>query len=129
MSTFTPDGQMQSTWHIRVGSTFKKKYIWKAGEPAVEVDLTGWTAKAHIRAKEKDPEHLLELSTENGGIVLGGATGAIEFWLDFHAITGTGALTGYKKAVFDVELTNPALDFRRNLIGGPVVLYGERTKP
>jgi len=127
MSSFTPDGQMQSTWHIRVGSTFRKSYVWSTGTPAVPVDLTGWTAKAHIRLKESDAAPVLELSTDDGSITLG-ADGSIDFDIDFGA-AGTQLLAGQKKAVFDCELTNPDNTFRRNLIGGPVVIYGERTKP
>jgi len=127
MPTFTPDGQMQSTWHIRVGSTFRKSYVWSTGTPAAPVNLTGWTAKAHIRLKETDAAPVIELSTQNGGIVLGSA-GQIDIKIDYGS-TGTQLLAGQKKAVFDVELTTADLSFRRNLIGGPVVVYGERTKP
>lgn len=124
MPDFTPDGQMQSTLHIRIGSSFKKSYKWSTGTPPVAVDLTGWTARMQIRAKESDVEPLLTLSTETGEITLG-ADGAIDIDLEYQK---TETLTGKKKAVFDIELTHTATNYRRNLIGGPVILYGERTR-
>lgn len=132
MADFTPDGQLQSVWHVRVGATFKKSYVWKTGEPAVPVDLSGWTAVAHIRksAKEPDPP-ILELTTTLGtngqGITLG-AAGEIDIVIDFGD-AGTELLADYKKAVFDLELTDAGGTFRRNLIGGPVIVYSEVTQP
>ena len=122
--SFTQDGQMQSTWHIRVGSTFRKSYKWSTGNPPVPVDLTGWTGEAHIRAKESDPTYLIKLSTADNTIRLG-ADGSIDFELPYE---NTMPLAGAKKAVFDFELTQTATGFRRNLIGGPVIPYGERTR-
>lgn len=126
MSAFTQDGQMQSEWHIRVGSTFKKDYLWEAGTPPAPVDLSLWTGKAQIYDNDKAVTPILTLTTENGGIVLG-ADGSIHFEIDYDE-QGTMLLLGKKKAVFDFELTSPDGSFRRNLIGGPVIVYGERTK-
>lgn len=123
-ATYTPDGQMQSTWHIRVGSSFIKPYIWKTGTPATPVDLTGWTAVAHIRAKIADATPVLSLSTTDGTITLG-ADGTIVISL---TPTDTALLSALKKAVFDLELTETATGFRRNLIGGEVVTYPEVTR-
>ena len=122
--SFSPDGQMQSTWHIRVGSTFRKSYVWKTGNPAMPVDLTGWTGEAHIRGKEADAAYLVKFSTADNTMRLG-ADGSIEFELPY---ADTGPLTGTKKGVFDVELTETSTGFRRNLIGGQVLVYGERTR-
>ena len=122
--SFTEDGQMQSTWHIRVGSTFRKSYKWSTGNPPQPVDLTGWTAESHIRAKESDSAYLIKFSTADNTIRLG-ADGSIDFELPY---ADTAPLAAVKKAVFDVELTQTSTGFRRNLIGGPVIPYGERTR-
>lgn len=127
MGTFSPDGQMQSTWYVRVGSTFKKRYVWRTGDPAAGVDLTGWTARSHVRSKLGAPDHLLELTTENGGITLG-PDGGIDVFIDYGP-DGTELLSDQKKAVFDIELTSPDASFRRNLIGGTIAVYGEVTQP
>lgn len=122
--SFSPDGQMQTTWHIRVGSTFRKRYVWSTGKPPVPVDLTGWTAEAHIRGKESDAAYLIKLSTADETIKLG-ADGGIDIELPFEV---TATLAGVKKAVVDMELTQTSSGFRRNLLGGPVAIYGERTR-
>jgi len=46
---------------ILEGGTFDKSYLWKTGNPAVAVDLTGYTAKMMIRAKLADATPLLSV--------------------------------------------------------------------
>ena len=43
------------------GGTFDKTYQWKTGDPAVAVDLTGYSANMQIRAKTKSETILLEV--------------------------------------------------------------------
>lgn len=124
MSSYTPDGQMQSVWHVRVGSSFVKPYVWKTGVPATPVDLTGWTGECMVRAKIEDATPLLTISTTNGKLTLG-ADGAIVVSL---TPTDTALLASVKKGVFDIELTQTGTGFRRNLIGGQVITYPEVTR-
>lgn len=58
------------------GVAFEKRLTWrnKAKRP---IDLTGYTAVMEIRASVDNPTILLSLTTENGGIALGGAAGTI----------------------------------------------------
>ncbi len=58
-------------------STFVKDFIWKAGEPAFPVNLTGCTAVMEIRPTF-DGELIASLTTENARIVLGGGLGSIK---------------------------------------------------
>lgn len=58
-------------------STFTKEFIWKAGEPASPVNLTGCTAVMEIRPTY-DGELIASLTTENNRIVLGGVLGSIK---------------------------------------------------
>lgn len=122
----TPDGQIQSVWNIRVGSTFKKHYNWAAGTPPLPVNLSTWKARCEIYAKDGDPEPLMTLTTENGGIALD-ALGNIDFEIGFGE-DGTKKFSALKKAVADVELTNGDQTFRRNLIGITINVFAERTK-
>lgn len=126
MANATPDGQTISTLHIRVGASFNKEYQWKTGTPPTPVDLTGWTAKAQFYASDKSNVVILELTTENGGITLT-AQGGIILDIEFGT-NGTQKFVGLKQAVFDLELTDPTGTYRRNLIGGPAIIYPERTK-
>lgn len=43
------------------GGTFDKTFLWKTGDPASAVDLTGYTANMQVRAKLKDTESLLDV--------------------------------------------------------------------
>lgn len=127
--SFTPDGQKQSTLHIRIGSTFKKQWRWATGTPAVNVDLTGWTAACEIKTKATDVTPLLRIETGGvGNFLTLGADGLIELEIQYGD-AGTELFSGKKKGVFDIELTNPGSTFRRNLIGGEVIFYGEVTQP
>ena len=66
------------------GSTFRKKITVKEGETeelATPVDYTGAVAELQIR-DINDPSVLYHtMNTVNGGIVLGGATGEITFFI------------------------------------------------
>jgi hypothetical protein len=121
------DGQVQDTWHIRKGATFIKQYTWKNGTEQVNTptDLTGWSARAKIKAKITDTVSLVDLETGVGGeIVLGGVLGTINITIPD---TVTQAIT-VKTGVFDLELVNGDASFVRNLVGGDVIFYEEVTK-
>lgn len=126
MATTMPDGQVISTWHIRKGATFKHRYTYSIrptiNDPAVPVDMTGWTARAQIREKEDSAVALLSLTTENGMIALDNA-GNIDITIADDAFDATTA----KKGVFDLELVN-TLGEVRNFAGGPVVFYANVTR-
>jgi hypothetical protein len=111
----TEDGQVVVTWYMRHGATFVKNYQWKTGTPALPVNLTGWTARVHIREKLADAAILLALTTENGAITLD-ASGNIAVTV---SAAQTKAFTPLKKAVFDLELQSPT-GFVRNLVGGTI---------
>lgn len=85
---------------INQGATFIDALTWSAGEPAVPVDLTGCTGRMQIRLTQASPNIIAELTTENGGIVLGGVAGTIA--LKIPAVqTERFAWT---TAVYDLEL-------------------------
>ena len=62
------------------GETFDRAWTWSTGvssDSSTPVNLTGCTAKLQVRPSAESATVLLELSTQNGGIVLGGVTGKI----------------------------------------------------
>ena len=87
------------------------------------VDLTDWTAEMDIRLKVDDATPIIELSTLNSRIVLGGVTGTINLLID---AADTEALS-FKKGVYDLELTDIAGKVIR-LIEGKVTLTTEVTR-
>ena len=88
------------------GSTFDQTWTWKTGATAataVPVDLTGCTARAQFRAKPGAEPVLLDLTTQNGGIQLGGVSGTIR-------IVVTDELTAqitWQQAVYDLFIYFP----------------------
>lgn len=98
------------------GATFRKSVVWRSGatvETAQPVDLTGCTARAQIRSELDSPEVLLELSTENGRITLGGETGEIR--LEIDAVT-TAAID-WESGVYDLEIVFPDNTVVRRMAG------------
>ena len=108
---------------IEQGATFRKTLTWKAGTPAVPVDLTGCTARMQFRAEIAATTPLITLTTENGGITLGGALGTIELVI---TATATAAIT-WTTAVYDLEVVFASGDVWR-LVYGPVTVSLEVTR-
>jgi hypothetical protein len=65
-------------------------------------DLTIYTARMQIRKKKNSPICQLELTTENGGIKLGGALGTI----DIHISAAQAASLTSSTAYWDLELVS-----------------------
>lgn len=102
---------------IDQGASFSKVAVWKKGATsatATPVNLTGCTARMQARAKIESPTAYLTLTTENGGIALGGALGTIEFCI--LSATATAALT-WKSAVYDLEIVFPDGSVVRKVAG------------
>jgi hypothetical protein len=98
---------------IDQGATFQKIVTWKTGTPAAPVDLTGCTARMQIRARLTDALALLTLTTENGGIALGGDTGTITMTITAAATT----LLTWASGVYDLEIIFANGTIRRLLYG------------
>jgi len=108
--------------YIEQGSTFEHKFTWKDGN-GDPIDLTGYAAKMQIREKKGAVDVLLELSTSNSMITLGGTAGTIELVI---SATDTAAIT-WKKAVYDLELVSATNKVTR-LTEGNVTVSFEVTK-
>lgn len=108
------------------GATFNDLVTWMAGTPAVAVDLTGCTARMHIRPELDSAEVLANLTTENGGIVLGGVAGTVRRLMTAEA---TSALdpARFSEAVYDLEIVFADGSVRR-LLEGTATLSPEVTR-
>jgi hypothetical protein len=106
-----------SSLEIWAGATFRQRFEWRdAGLP---VDLSGWTALAHVRLTADAPDILVNLSTENGGIVLGGALGTIDLFIHDEE---TSAFT-FTNAVWDISLKDTNDEIYPPLIEGKVQVF------
>ncbi len=91
---------------IEQGETFVRVLTWQDEELAL-VNLTGYTARMQLRANRSDTA-AVSLTTDNGGIVLGGAAGTITititaaqtaalvssvYFYDLELVSGTGIVT------------------------------------
>lgn len=105
---------------IYQGATFHKRFIWQSasGSP---IDLTGCTARMQVRAKVTDPAVLIELTTEDGGLTLGGATGTIDLEISDE---DTRVITSWKGGVWDLLITFPSGETYRIVEGTIVVSPG-----
>jgi len=103
------------------GATFTRTITWNtsAGTP---VNLTGYTARMQVRADYDASTALLDLTTENGGITLGGALGTIVLTA---TATATAALSS-GSYVYDLELVLGSTVTR--LVQGSFVVNAEVTR-
>jgi hypothetical protein len=81
------------------GATFSEQIEWK-DENGVAIDLTGFTARMHMRDTLEATTPFLTLTTENGGITLGGAAGTVDLLASAAATSAISATSG----VYDLEL-------------------------
>lgn len=97
---------------IYQGATFNQRLIWQ-DDTQTPIDLTGYTARMMARASQADADPFLTLTTENGGIALGGAAGTIDLYM---SDTATAALTA-PIGLYDLELESGGGDVTRILQG------------
>lgn len=107
-------------YDIRVeqGATFQRTITWSdsVGNP---IDLTGYTARLQMRNNLNDPTPFLDLTTENGGITLGGAQGTVTLLATDEQ---TSAIDS-KKGVYDLEIELSDGSVVRLLAGKVTVSY------
>lgn len=112
-----------ATYDIAIyqGSTWARQLTWldDAGDP---FNLTGYTARMQVRDQQNSVE-LLELTTEDGRIALGGAAGTISLTL---TAAETAALT-WVWGVYDLELVSSG-GITTRLIQGRAVVDAEVTR-
>ena len=81
------------------GATFAQILTWK-DEAGDAVDLTTYTARLMARTSIDAAECFIALTTENGGIALGGALGTISLTMSAAQTTALAKISG----VYDLEL-------------------------
>ncbi len=110
---------------IYQGSTFIKAFQWKTGTPALPVDLTGCTARMHIRKKITDTTTLMVLGTSDSSIVL---TNAAEGRFEIRLTAAQTALLTFVSGVYDFEIVYPGGEPVYRLFEGTVEVVPEVTR-
>ena len=85
---------------IEQGATYSQVITYK--ESGVAVNLTGYTARMQVRSTLESASTIVELTTANSRIALGGAAGTITLTI---SATDTAALTA-GRGVYDLELVS-----------------------
>lgn len=109
-------------FEIEQGASFALAFVWKDGD-GIPVPLTGYKARMQVRASVSAPVVLLELTTENGLLVIEPAAGRVAIALD--PVT-TAAMT-WKRGVYDIELVSPT-DSVARLVAGSITVSREVTR-
>ncbi len=105
------------------GATFSEQIEWK-DENGVAIDLTGFTARMHMRDTLEATTPFLTLTTENGGITLGGAAGTVDLLASAAATSAISATSG----VYDLELVASDGVTVTRLLEGLVTISPEVTR-
>ncbi len=87
---------------IYQGAIFNENMVWR-NEDNSPVNLTGYTAKMTGRTVKNTTTSFFTLTTENGGITLGGIAGTIALLIDAD---DTAAL--YQNGVYDLDMIDAA---------------------
>lgn len=85
---------------IQQGATWEQSIEVLEPDGVTPSNLTGYTARMMVKASRDDTTALLELTTENGGIVIDGAAGSLLLTI---SATDTAAID-WARAVYDLEL-------------------------
>jgi hypothetical protein len=109
--------------YVHQGATFSKSIVWKDENGAL-INLTGWKARMHMRETVEAATPFLTLTTENGGITLGGAAGTISLLASAAATSAIQA----KQGVYDLEMIAPDTVTVTRLLEGRVIIDQEVTR-
>lgn len=110
------------------GVPFRRTLTYKDSGGSL-IDLTGYTAKMHIRENWASATLLQDMTTENGGITLGGAAGTIVLFIsdtDTAALIADTEDEGHYK--YDLMLVPPSGD-EIFLLEGQFIVKQAVTRP
>lgn len=104
------------------GATFKRTITW-TNQAKTPYNLTGYTARMQVRSNVTSNTVVLELTTGNGRITLGGAAGTVDLLV---SAANTASLTS-GLYVYDLELVSGGGEVTR-LIEGNFNVRAEVTR-
>lgn len=107
---------------VEQGATFSRVLTWK-NSSGTAYNLTGYTARMKAKANYSSANAIVELTTENGRIALGGAAGTVTLTISAADTAALSATTG----VYDLELISGGGAVTR-LVQGKFTVSPEVTK-
>lgn len=93
------------------GATFERLITVRNPDESL-FNFTDYTARMYIREEIDSTDVQVSLTTENGGITLGGAAGTISLYLSAEATAGLD-----DEGVYDLEIIEPSGKIHRLLKG------------
>lgn len=106
---------------IEQGSTFTRLITYRDANNAL-VDLTNYTARMQLRKNIKDTRTIIELTTENNRITLGGLNGTIQLSISAADTKNLETVRG----VYDLEIVAGTVVTK--IIAGEFNITGEVTR-
>lgn len=105
------------------GATFSRSITWKdsAKRP---INITGYTARMHVRPTAESSTITLALTTENGRIQIEGPTGRVTMTVSAADMANVTA----GKYVYDLELIAPITGIVNRIIQGNFAVRAEVTR-
>ena len=105
------------------GATFESNFIWKTGDPAVAVDLTGYTGVCHIRDKITDETIIFTLASTVGDIIADqtATPGGYSMNIDSTTMEDTCVTHKTRSMVYDLRLTELGGDVRMQQYGSFII--------
>lgn len=103
-------------------SSVGKQWVPGTGELTYHIptDLTGYTARCVIRRNWYDATAIHEMTTENGGVILGADDGSIQLLID----KADTAAFSFRSAWYDVDLIAGG-GYEQRVFKGPITLERE----
>lgn len=93
---------------IYQGATFRRRLCWRNPDKS-PIDLTGCKARMQVCEAVDAPVVLLELTTENSRISLGGVDGTVDLLVDADST----AAINWDSGIFDLEIVHPGNEVTR----------------
>jgi hypothetical protein len=105
------------------GATLHEVAVWKDSARNV-INVSGYTARMHVRDSIESANPTLSLTTENGRIVVYGSEGRFDLTVSASDMTGISA----GKYIYDLEVIAPGTGIVTRLMMGNFVVRGEVTR-
>jgi hypothetical protein len=105
------------------GATLSRTITWKDSAKKA-INITGYTARMHVRSEVESASIVLELTTTNSRITLGGVSGTVTMTVS----AATMATIPEGKYVYDLEIVAPVTGVVNRLIQGNFVVRPEVTR-
>lgn len=112
---------------IKAGTTYDKPWEF-LNEDETPMDLTGWTARMQLRSSMTADEVALELTTENGGIVIDEENSTLTILILDDQTSALAIDNAKTKYVYDLEIVYPTTNYVDCPLYGKVTVSPEVTR-